>query len=314
MTGRSSGQGGVLRRLGGVLLAGFIASAIQVVPAIKAQDPPPDPAAPVDRQEPAEGMQPAEPSPVVLSEDPGRTAGGALRAFMAARDYRTIRELKAVMTPGLMARFEHDSTPFCGKRGIRLSAFDFLEKDLKPPPARTTRTAEMQPAGAGSDLPTYVGAVRSLWEEQGEAVELRAESARIAQQPDGLWRIAGLERVKSERLRFAEAVNGVTTLRLILRAWHRGDLQPAKGHMSAAFLKKHEGREEGLQAIFSNAAGAARHAAYQILSMDPRGQAAVEARVKLYFAPAGEPAALDGPERRLRLVRKGARWLLDAWD
>jgi hypothetical protein len=279
-----------------------------------AQEPPPDEVTPADRLDPAREEQPGEAALGVPEDDPGRTAGGALRAFMAARDYRTIRDLKALMTPALAARFEHDSTPFCGKRGIRLSAFHFAEKDLKPPKVKAARTAGMQPAGAVPETPTYLGSVRSLWEEQGEAIELRSETARIVQQPDGLWRIAGLERAGSERLRFTEAVNGVTTLRLILRAWHRGDLQAAQGHMSPALLTKHASRQEFLQRTFSNGPGATRHAAYQIVSMVPRGETSVEVRVKLYLGPAGEPAPLEGPGHRLRLVRKGPRWLLDAWD
>jgi hypothetical protein len=269
---------------------------------------------PADRRDPAGEEPEGEPVPEVSEDDPGRTAGGALVAFMAARDYRTIRELKAIMTPALAGRFDKDSTPFCGKRGIRLSAFHFAEKDLKPPKVKTARTAGMQPAGAVPEALTYLGPVRSLWEEQGEAIELRTETARIVQQPDGLWRVAGLERGSSERLRFGEAVNGVTTLRLVLRAWHRGDLQAAQGHMSPAFLKKQEGREDELRRTFSNAPGAARHAAYQVLSMVPRGETTVEVRVKLYLGPAGEPAPLDGPGYRIRLVRKGPRWLLDAWE
>src|SRR6266446_5201339 len=93
------------------------------------------------------------------AEDPTRTAGGALRLFMASRHYQTIRQLRGAMTERLQARFDHDSAPFNGKRGNRLAAFDFAEKDLKP-----ARTAGKQVTPASS----YIASVRSLWEEQGE--------------------------------------------------------------------------------------------------------------------------------------------------
>ncbi len=87
------------------------------------------------------------------AEDPTRTAGGALRLFMASRDYRTIKRLKSVMTDRLQARFDHDSAPFNGKRSNRLAAFDFTEKDLKPARPAAGRT--------GTQPVSFIATVRS---------------------------------------------------------------------------------------------------------------------------------------------------------
>lgn len=247
---------------------------------------------------------PEEVTPTEQAEDPTRTAGGALRLFMASRDYRTIKRLKSVMTARLQARFDHDSAPFNGKRGNRLAAFDFTERDLKP--VRSSGKLPAQPA-------SFLATVRSLWEEQGEATEKRTETITITQQDDGLWRIADLSVASSEKLRFTEAVNGVTALRTILRAWHRGDPATARTNMSDAFLKKYQGRDEVFRAMFIPAEGR-RHAAYEIVEMTPQGTAAAVARVRLYETVIGEPGPLGGQPRTIRMVRKGSRWLLDGWD
>src|SRR5437867_7579295 len=102
---------------------------------------------------------------------------------MASRDYRRIKRLKSVMTARLQARFDHDSAPFNGKRGNRLAAFDFTEKDLKP--ARTAGKPVTPPS-------SYVASVRSLWEEQGEATERRTEAITLVLLDSGLWRVADL--------------------------------------------------------------------------------------------------------------------------
>jgi hypothetical protein len=238
------------------------------------------------------------------AEDPTATAGGALRLFMASRDYRTIKRLKSVMTERLQARFDHDSALFNGKRGNRLAAFDFTEKDLKPP--RSSAKSPAQPA-------TFLASVRSLWEEQGEATEKRTETVTIVQQDDGLWRIADLAIASSEKLRFTEAVNGVTALRTILRAWHRGDPATARANMTEAFLKKYQGKDEVFRAMFVPAEGK-RHASYQIGQMTPQGTTAAAARVRLYETVIGEPCPLEGQPRAIKMVRKGSRWLLDGWD
>ena len=238
------------------------------------------------------------------AEDPTSTAGGALRLFMASRDYRTIKRLKSVMTERLQARFDHDSASFNGKRGNRIAAFDFAEKDLKP--ARPSGKTPAPPAG-------FLATVRSLWEEQGETTEKRTETISIVQQDDGLWRIADLAIASSDKLRFTEAVNGVTALRTILRAWYRGDPATARANMTEAFLKKYQGKDEVFRAMFVPAEGK-KHAAYQIVQMTPQGTTAAAARVRLYETVIGEPGSLEGQPRAIKMIRKGSRWLLDGWD
>ncbi len=253
---------------------------------------------------PGEVAAPDDQESAPENEDPTRTAGGALRLFMGSRHYQTIRQLKGVMGDKLQARFDHDSAPFNGKRGNRLAAFDFTEKDLKP--ARTAGVSTATPA-------KYVATVRSLWEEQGEATEKRTEAITLVQQDGGLWRVTDLSLGASEKLRFGEAVNGVTALRMILRAWHRGDVAGARTHMSDAFLKRRQGKGEALTAMFAPAEGRA-HAAYQIIEMTPQGTTVAVARVRLYETVIGEPSPLDGPPHSLKMVRKGSRWLLEGWD
>jgi hypothetical protein len=225
---------------------------------------------------------------------------------MGSRDYRTLRQLKAVMTEKLQARFNHDSAPFNGKRTNRLVAFDFTEKDLKP-----SRPAAGKPAGAAAA--GYVATVRSLWAEQGEATEKRTESITLTQREDGLWRVDNLAQSPSEKLRFGEAVDGVTTLRMVLRAWNRGDSAGARSNLSPAFLKKYAGRDEALAALFAPSGGRA-HAAYQIVDMTPRETTAAVARVRFYETVIGEPGPIDGRVRILKMVRKGSRWLVDGWE
>ncbi len=278
-----------------------------------AQSPPPEAsprpapsAAPA--QVPAAAAESATPSP----DDPTLTAGGALAMFMSVRHYATIRQLRAVMTPALQARFDHDSAPFAGKRTIRLCAFEFSEKDLKPAGPRRARPATTGAAGAAAP-DVYLATVRSLWEDQGEAAELRTESVRIARSEQGLWRIAGLERVASDALRFRDAVPGVTALRLLLRAWARRDVAAARAYLSPAFLKRYAGRDDGLQSLLAGAEDP-RHIAFQIVEMAPQGAAEAVARVRLFEASPGRPSSLEGSLHTLRMVRKGAPWLLEAWD
>jgi len=280
----------------------FFAAAAIVACGRPARAQPPD-ASPTPEAEAAQET-PEDGTPTDLAEDPTRTAGGALRLFMASRDYRTIKRLKSVMTARLQARFDHDSALFNGKRGNRLAAFDFTEKDLKPP--RPIPRATPPPA-------TFLAGVRSLWEEQGEATEKRTETVTIVQQEDGLWRIADLVVASSEKLRFNDAVNGVTALRVILRAWHRGDPAAARSNMTDVFLKRYQGKDEAFRAMFAPPEGR-RHAAYQIVEMTPQGTAAAVARVRLYETVIGEPGPLEGQPRTIRMVRKGSRWLLDGWD
>jgi hypothetical protein len=296
----------------GVLAATVVAAAGAAAP--RAQEPggwpapgaeePPSPAEPDDgTPEPPE----AEPPP----EDVRQTAGGALRFFMASRDYRTLRDLKSTMTAGLRGRFEHDSAPFCGKRGIRLAAFEFTAADLKPVAPRAARTAGMQPPAAAPEA--YTARVRSLWEEQGEAEEMRTEMVRLTRGEDGLWRASDLQRVAAERLRFSETIDGITILRIVLRAWKRGDAEAARPHLTETFLRRRQDGPGSLGELFGAENGARRHAAYQILDVRPASDGIV-ARVRLYFAPADQPAPLEGATHTLRFVKQGHRFLLEAWN
>ena len=257
-------------------------------------------------------MESATPSPTPAPDDPTRTAGGALAAFMSFRHYGTIRQLKALMTPALQARFDHDSTPFNGKRTIRLSAFEFSERDLRPVGSRGAKPAA-QGAPGTPPAETYVAAVKGLWEDQGEAVELRTESVRIVRNEDGLWRISGLDRVASDTLKFRDAVPGVTALRLVLRAWARRDVPAARAYMSPAFLKRYAGREEALQNLIAGGDDP-RHTAFQIVDLEPKGTNEAVARVRFFETSPDRPSSLEGSVRTLRMVHKGAPWLLDAWD
>ncbi|MEE9292297.1 MAG: hypothetical protein V3U83_05145, partial [Acidobacteriota bacterium] len=130
-----------------------------------------------------------EPDP----DDPTLTAGGALRLFMASRNYRSLRRLKGVMTEALVARYDRNSALFNGKNRVRLATFHFTPGDLRP---ITERGQKGAPPGA------YIARVRTLWADQGEAVELRREAIRIVRQDTGLWRISRLEKIESEPLRF----------------------------------------------------------------------------------------------------------------
>jgi hypothetical protein len=278
---------------------------VAAVAPLAAQDPSGTPSFPggeaADTPEPAPDEEGA---PAV--EDPTQTAGGALQLFMGSRDYRMLRRLKGVMTERLQARFDHDSAPFNGKRNNRLVAFEFTEKNLKP-----SRPAGAKPAGTAA--PRYIATVRSLWAEQGEATEIRTESITLTQREDGLWRVGDLAQPSSEKLRFAGTVDGVTSLRMVLRAWIRGEAAGARSSLSDAFLKRYAGRDEALAALFAPSNGKA-HAAYQIVEMTPQGTTGAVARVRFYETVIGEPAPIDGRVRVLKLARKGSRWLVDAWE
>jgi hypothetical protein len=273
------------------VLAGF-AAVWTAAAAPAAQTPPPATQAP-----PAPAtVPPAQPAaaPTAPAEEPGATAGGALRFFMASRDYRTIRELKSIMTTSLKATYDHDPTPFNGKKGFRLSAFDYAEPAPKPRAA------------------SFVVAVKDLWDDQGEAIEMRAENVRLVREGDGLWRVAALEKTDTEPLRYRESIAGVTSLRMVLRAWMRRDLGAARPLLSDAFLKKYAGREEALEALFAGDP-ALQRAAFRILEMVPDGTTRVVARVRLIETPPDRPAGLDGTPREIVFVKKGQRWILDDW-
>jgi len=292
-----------------------VSAQIEQPPTTPRDTPAPPPVAPSPT--PAPPVVTQAPAPPV-GEDPGVTAGGALASFMASRNYRSIRALKALMTPALSARYDHDSAPFNGKRNIRISAFDFSERDLKPP------------KGAKG---VYLATVRTLWEEQGEASERRVETIGLTQQPNGVWRVSSLERTTSEFLHYNQAVNGVTTLRLVLRAWRKGDVGAAKPYFSAAFTKRYQDRDDALNALFGVAgptvtaaatgapegAGPAAAigpppAAFEIVELTPKGDTAVVAMIRLYRGTRDRPSPIESSEHILRLVQSGPKWVLDAWD
>lgn len=261
----------------------------------KGQEPPAPPspgAAPPATSPPAGEAPPAQPPPP--TDERLATPGGALAYFMAVRDYRTIRELKSVMTPALKAAYDRDSVPFNGKQGVRLAAFDFRE----PAPNPTVKAVTVT--------------VKSLWEDQGEAVEQRSETAGLERDESGQWHVGKLQKGTVEPLRYKETVAGVTALRTILRAWQHRDLEGAKSFMSDAFKKRYAGRDEGLAAVFSGDPSL-RRAAFRILELSPRGSSATVARVRLVETAPGRPSSLEGSPKSIGLVKRGSRWLLDDW-
>lgn len=340
-----------MRRAAGRLLAAMlgglaVASCAGVEP-VTAQVPGPPPSWPPEEEAtPAPSPAPPEAEPeaealetIVLPsledqlreiQEETQTAGGALRFFMAHRSYRAIRFLKQVMTPALVSRFDANSVPFNGKRGIRIAAFDFSEKDLKPvvPRAKDARGGPTAGGGAAqaagvagapngavaAEAPTtYAATVRSLWEDQGELAEQRVETIKLFRQADGAWRIGTLELVRSEKTRPVEPVPGVTILRMILRAWHRRDPNGARSHLSEAFQRRFQNRPEALEHLFVGEADP-RHAAYHVQELRQQGDSLLIARVRLFETSPGQPRILERPAQTLRLIRKGPYWLLDAWD
>jgi hypothetical protein len=299
---RSTGGPAALRR--GLVPAGLVLAFVAGASwsAQGPQSPPASPAPPAatapSPAPAAPGASTAPPAPVPAgspaAEDPGRTAGGLLAFFMSSRDYHTIRELKSVMTPALAAAYDHDPTPFNGKKGYRLSAFDYREP--APKPASTSWTASVQ----------------CLWDDQGEAVELRTESIRLTRERDAPWRVAGLEKTASEPQRYQKSIDGVTSLRMILRDWIRRDADGARGLMTDACATRLEGSRDGLVTTFVGDPNV-RRAAYRILEMVPDGTTRVNAKIRLFETPPGRPASLAGAAREVALVKKGQRWLVDDW-
>jgi hypothetical protein len=279
---------------------GLIAAMAQTPPtqAPPAQQAPANPQAPQATAPPgpqeAGATPPSDEAAPDAAAEATRTPGGALALFMSSRDYHTIRELKSVMTPALRAAYDHDSAPFNGRKGTRLAAFDFRDPVVRPQSTSCTVLA------------------KSLWEDQGEAVEQRAENVRLTRGTDGGWQVAALEKGTVEPLRFKDAIPGVTSLRQLLRAWQKRDLTTAKTLMSDAYLRRFAGREEGLAAVFAGDP-AQRRAAFRILDMTPRGTTEAVARIRLVETAAGKPSSLEGTPKSLTMVKRGQRWLLNDW-
>lgn len=258
---------------------------------------PPPPSGSPETPPPADpsATEAPETEPLVpAASDPGETPGGALGHFMTMRDYRTIRQLKSILTPQANAAYDHDSVAYNGRKGVRLAAWDYKEPAPKP--------------GAV----THASTVRSLWDEQGEAVELRTETVKLQRDPTGPWRVASLQKAAAENLRFKETIPGVTSLRMVLRAWRLQDTQTARTLLTDAFLKRLEARGDGVAALFAPPEGK-RHAAFRIKGYEAKGATQGIARVGLVDVPPGRPGPLDGTPRTLTLVKRGSRWLVDDW-
>jgi hypothetical protein len=240
--------------------------------------------------------------------DPTITAEGALTMFMRARNYRTIRILKSVMTPSLQASYDRDSARFNGKQNVRLSAFYFAPEDLKA-------VHYTGPKGA-READIYDATVRSLWTDQGELADRRLEVVRLAQEESGLWRVGRLDIRESDKSRFQEQIPSVTSLRKVLRAWHRRQTALAEPLLSESFVKEHagEGEEEGLSHLFEGDLSL-RHAAFEILEILWEEETVeATAHVDLYVTARNRFGALEPQPRRLNLVRVGAGWYVDSWE
>src|SRR4029077_9716238 len=83
--------------LGFGILLGLAPAGAQTPPPV----PPDNPAAPSTQPPPGETGAPEGPQRELVppATDPGETPSGALAFFMASRDYRTIPELKSILTP-----------------------------------------------------------------------------------------------------------------------------------------------------------------------------------------------------------------------
>jgi len=271
------------RTIGAVVVAMMLAGG-----SAGAQEPPPAPEGQVPEPMPGESATPAA--------DPGATAAAALAFFMHSRDYRTLRELKSILTESARATYDHDSVAYNGKKGIRLAAFDYRE-----PAPKATSTA-------------YAATVKTLWDDQGEAVEQRTETVRLTREGGGggPWRVAALQKADSQPLRFKDATPGVTTLRMVLRAWVKRDVAAVKANLTDALVKKLTAKGDSVEGFVMGDA-ALRHAAFRIDGLDAAGTTQAAARVHLVESHNGRPGSLDGTPHTLTLVKKGSRWLVDDW-
>ncbi len=262
--------------------------------------PPPPPPEDAYDEVPAPEVVPAEPSP----DDPTLTAGGALRLFMASRNYSTLRALKSVMTESLQSRYDHDSAPFNGKNRVRLAAFHFTPDDLNPVIPRDSK---------GRPPDTYIAHVKTLWADQGEVVERRTEAIRVVRTGIGLWRVSRLQEVASESLRYRSDLQGLIALRRIMRGWIRRSLPSVQRYFSSGFERRYAGREEDLASLFVGRDDP-RHAAYRIVELKEVGDTRLVARLELYDTSPGQPAPIEGRPVILQLVRQAPYWLLDSWE
>jgi hypothetical protein len=238
--------------------------------------------------------------------DPTVTAEGTLTLFMRSRNYRTIRLLRSVMTPALQASYERDSARFNGKQNVRLSAFYFQQEDLKP-----VRYAG--PKGA-REVDIYDATVRSLWTNQGEVADRRLERVRLAKEESGVWRAGRLDIRESDRSRYQEKIPSVTSLRKVLRAWHRRKLELADPLLTDRFVKEYAGSEAGLAGLFIGDPSV-RHAAFEILEIEwEEGASKATASVDLYFTARNRFSALEAQPRRIDLVKVGSAWLVNSWE
>jgi hypothetical protein len=242
--------------------------------------------------------------------DPTITAEGALTMFMRARNYRTIRILKSVMTSSLQASFERDSARFNGKQNVQLSAFHFQPDDLKA-------VHYTGPQGA-RQADIYDATVRSLWIDQGELADRRLEVVRLAQEESGLWRVGRLDIRESDKSRYQELIPSVTSLRKVLRAWHRRQPALAEPLLTESFVRKYaaegESGEAGIGHLFEGDPSL-RHAAFEIQEIRWKEDSdAATAHVDLYVTARNRFGSLDPHPLRLDLVRIGAGWYVDSWE
>jgi len=257
--------------------------------------------------------------------DPTISAEGALTMFMRARNYRTIRILKSVMTPSLQASYDRDSARFNGKQNVRLSAFFYQPEDLKAVHYTGPRGARV------ADI--YDATVRSLWTHQGELADRRLEVIRLAQEESGLWRVGRLDIRESDKSRYQEQIQSVTSLRKVLRAWHRRQSALAMPLLTEAFVEQYtleapvpeaavqeaailedEGEEPGVAWLFEGDPSV-RHAAFEIVEIlwEEEAEEAI-AHVDLYVTARNRFGSLEPQPRSVNLVKVGAGWYIDSWE
>jgi len=247
--------------------------------------------------------------------DPTITAEGTLTMFMRARNYRTIRILKSVMTPSLQASYDRDSARFNGKQNVRLSAFYFEPENLKA-------VHYTGPKGE-READIYDATVRSLWTDQGELADRRLEVVRLAREESGLWRVGRLDIRESDKSRYQEVIPSVTSLRKVLRAWHRRQPALAEPLLTESFVKKYsaevesaaaDGKEGGIADLFEGDPEI-RHAAFEIVEiLWEEDSARATANVDLYVTARNRFGPLDPHRCRIDLVRIGAGWYIDSWE